>query len=86
MCVSSRPRAGTPDTFFIKYLLEKAASCKDFGILVIDISVACTHARTEQMRKFTRKFLQVSRVQDFETRGSSEWNEEIIKALARVLI
>ena len=32
--------AGTADTFFIKYLLAKAASCKDFGILVIDISVA----------------------------------------------
>ena len=33
--------AGTPDTFFIK-----AASCKDFGILVIDISVAFLRART----------------------------------------
>ena len=32
--------AGTPYTFFIKYLLTKAANCKDFGILVIDISVA----------------------------------------------
>ena len=54
MCVSSRPRdrddlfAGTPDTFFIKYLLAKAASCKDFGILVIDISVAFMHARTDE--------------------------------------
>ena len=38
--------AGTPDTFFIKYLLAKAASCKDFGVLVIDISVAFMHART----------------------------------------
>ena len=38
--------AGTPDTFFIKYLLAKAASCKDFGILVIDIPVAFMHART----------------------------------------
>ena len=38
--------AGTPDTFFIKYLLASAASCKDFGILVIDISVAFMHART----------------------------------------
>ena len=33
--------AGTPDTFVIKYLLAKAASCKDFGVLVVDISVAC---------------------------------------------
>ena len=40
--------AGTPDTFFIEYLLAKAASCKDFGILVIDISVAFTHARTDE--------------------------------------
>ena len=40
--------AGTPDTFFIKYLLAKAASCKDFGILVTDISVASTHARTDE--------------------------------------
>ena len=38
----------TPDTFFIKYLLAKAASCKDFGILVIDISVAFMHARTDE--------------------------------------
>ena len=39
--------AGSPDTFFfIKYLLATAASCKDFGSLVVDISVACMHART----------------------------------------
>ena len=40
--------AGTPDTFFIKHLMTKAASCKDFGILVIDISVAFMHARTDE--------------------------------------
>ena len=40
--------AGTPETFFIKYLLARAASCKDFGILVIDISVAFMHARTDE--------------------------------------
>ena len=40
--------AGTPDTCFIKYLLAKAASCKDFGILVIDIFVAFMHARTDE--------------------------------------
>ena len=28
--------AGTPNTFFIKYLLAKAASCKDFGVFVVD--------------------------------------------------
>ena len=40
--------AGTPDTFFIKYLLAKAASCKNFGLLIVDISVAFTHARTDE--------------------------------------
>ena len=40
--------AGTPDTFLIKNLLAEAASCKDFGILVIDISVAFMHARTDE--------------------------------------
>ena len=35
-------------TFFIKYLLAKAASCKDFGIFVIDISVAFMHPRTDE--------------------------------------
>ena len=40
--------AGTPDTFFIKYLLAKAASCKVFGLLVVDISVAFMHARTDE--------------------------------------
>ena len=53
MCVSSRPRdsemfAGTPDTFFIKYVLAKAASCKEFGLLVVDISVAFVHAHTDE--------------------------------------
>ena len=37
--------AGTLDTFFIKYLLAKAASCKEFGVLVVDIRVAFMHAR-----------------------------------------
>ena len=40
--------AGTPDTFFIKYLLAEAASCKDFRLLVVDISVAFMHARTDE--------------------------------------
>ena len=55
MCDSSRPRgsendlfAGTPDTFFIEYLFGKAASCKDFGLPVVDISVASMHARTDE--------------------------------------
>ena len=40
--------AGTPDRFFIKYLLAKAAICKDFLIVVIDISVAFMHGRTDE--------------------------------------
>ena len=40
--------AGTPDTFFIKYLLANAASCKYFGLLLVDISVAFMHARTDE--------------------------------------
>ena len=39
--------AGTLDTFFIKYLFAKAASCKEFGVLIVDISVAFMHARTD---------------------------------------
>ena len=40
--------AGTPDTFFIQYLLvKKAASCKDFGILVIGIK-CCIYARSNK--------------------------------------
>ena len=40
--------AGTPETLCIHNLLAKAASCKDFGILVINISVAFVHARTDE--------------------------------------
>ena len=68
--------AGTPDTFFIKYLLAKAASCKDFGLLVVGISVAFMHARTDEDIN----------VKVLSGKGSSEWNEESIKAPARVLM
>ena len=40
--------AGTPDTLFIKCLLSEAVSCKDFGVLVVDISVSFMHARTDE--------------------------------------
>ena len=40
--------AGRPDTLFIKYLLAMVASCKDFGLFVVDISVAFMHARTDE--------------------------------------
>ena len=77
--------AGTPDTLFIKYLLAQTASCKDFELLVVDISVAFMHARTDEEILCESAF----RFQEFKilaTQGSSEWNEESIKALARVLI
>ena len=77
--------AGTPDTFFIKYLLAKAASCKDFGILVIDISVGVMHARTDE-EIYVKVPAGIKSSKILETQGSSEWNEESIKALARVLI
>ena len=76
--------AGTPDTFFIKSLLAKAASCKDFESLVVGISVALVHARTDEEICVKLAF----RCQEFKiltTQGSSEWNEES-KALARVLM
>ena len=40
--------AGTSDTFFIKYLLAKASSCTDFGLLIVDVSVAFVHARKDE--------------------------------------
>ena len=55
--------AETPDTFFTKYLLAKAASCKDFGFLVVDISVAFMHARTDE--EICLKVPSGSRVQYF---------------------
>ena len=44
--------AGTLDRFFIKCLLAKAASCKDFGSLVVDIHQCRILCTLEQMRKF----------------------------------
>ena len=40
--------AGPPDTFFIKYLLAKAVSCKEIGLLVVNTSVASMHAPTDE--------------------------------------
>ena len=76
--------AGTSDTFFIKYLLAKAASCKDFGLLVVDIIVAFVHARTDG--DLCESAFRYQEFKILATHGSSEWNEESIKALARVLM
>ena len=44
--------AGTLDTFFIKYLLAKAPSCKEFGVLVVDSLLkahdCCIKAQTQR--------------------------------------
>ncbi len=55
VCVSSRPRGSEmiclrerQTRFSSDILLAKAASCKDFGLLVVDISVAFMHARTDE--------------------------------------
>ena len=61
--------------------MAKAVSCNDFGFLVADISVAFMHARTDEEISFRNQEFKI-----LETQGSSEWNEESIKALARVLI
>ena len=88
MCVSDGLRddlfAGTPDAFFIKYLLAKA-SCKDFGLLVVDISVAFMHARTDD-EIFVKSAFRYQEFKIWATQGCSEWNEESIKALSRVLM
>ena len=74
--------AGTPYTFFIQYLLAEAASCKDFGILVIDISVAFMHARTDD--EIDVKVLSdIKSSKYWSLLGSSEWNKESFEALAR---
>ena len=56
MCATVQGRGGSETIrprerqtrFSIKCLLAKAASCKDFGLLVVDISVAFVHARTDE--------------------------------------
>ena len=76
--------AGTPDAFFINYLLAQAASCTDFGLFAVDMIVAFLHARTgEGIDVKVPSGIKHSRF--LVTEGGSEWNEENIKALARVL-
>ena len=86
MCVSSRPRdpeiiffCGNARDALIKCSLAKAASCNDFGFLVVDICVAFMHARTDE--DFSVKVPSRIKISRFlATQGSSEWNEESIKA------
>ena len=56
LCVRQVKAEGLRDDFvcgnarhvFIKYLLAKAASCKDFALLVVESSVSFMHARTDE--------------------------------------
>ena len=77
--------AGTPNTSFIKYLLAKAASCKDLGLLVVDISVAFKHARTDE-EIYVKVPSGIKSSRFWRLQRSGEWNEESIKALARILM
>ena len=38
--------AGTPETFFMRYVISRAAPKKCWGTLILDVSVAFVHART----------------------------------------
>ena len=74
--------AGTPDTFLIKYLLAKAASWKDFGILVIEISVAFMHARPDEEIYVkvpsgikSSKFWRVRAAVNGTRKASKQWQE-----------
>ena len=77
--------AGTPDTFFMQYLLAKAASCKNLGQLVVDIGVAFVHARTDE-EIYVKVPSGIRSSIFWAVQGSSEWNEESIEALAGVLV
>ena len=55
MCDSSRPRGSEKiclrerqTRFSSSICWPKPASCKDFGLLVVDINVAFMHARTDE--------------------------------------
>ena len=69
--------AGSPDTFFIKYLSAKAAICKDFGLLVVDISVAFMHARTDEeiYVKVPSRFWRLKAAVNGTRKASKKWQE-----------
>ena len=91
MSVSSRPReSGTTclrerqTRFSSSICWQKQRVSRTLESLSSTFSVAFMHARTDEEIYLKVPF----RHQEFkilETQGSSEWNEESIKALARVL-
>ena len=77
--------AGTPDTFFIKYLLAKAASCNDFRILVIDISVAVMHVRTDE-EIYVKVLSDIRSSELWRLKAAVDGTRKSFKALARALM
>ena len=78
--------AGTPDTFFHEVFVGQSWKLQGFRILVVDISVACMHARTDDEKIFVKSAFRYQELNILATQGSSEWIGESIKALARVLM
>ena len=87
--------AGTPDTFFVKYLLAKTASCKDCGIVVIDISVAFMHALTDEEERVKKAEPTCLRPEHREEthflkhricKDDSEWHVEMDQRYVRSLL
>ena len=68
---------------FHKYLLARAASCQDFGLLVVDISVAFMQVRIDE--EIYVKVPSGIKSSGF-CRLKAAWKEESIKALVRVLM
>ena len=73
---------GTPDTFFIKCLLATATSCKDFGLLVVDIGVAFMHARTDEeihvkvpLNSKSSRFWRLKAAVNGTRKASKHWQE-----------
>ena len=65
----------------------KLVSCKDFDLLITRCRhQCCIFARSNRWGIFCESALRYQEFNMLATQGSSEWNEERIKALARVLM
>ena len=74
--------AGTPDTFSSSIFWPKVASCKDFGLLVVDIRVAFMHARTDEeicvkvlSGVKSSRFWRLQAAVNGKRKGSKHWQE-----------
>ena len=77
--------AGTPDTFFIKYLLAKLRVAGEFGVLVVDISVAFMHARTDE-EIYVKVPSDIRSSKFWRRKAALNGTRKGIKVLARVFI